>query len=268
MSQRFQLSGRYIFLLFSFVSLILFNSCTQKEAEKKDLSQSTPVVMLNDAKSWAIKGNADLKNGKYDDAIDDYNKAVSLDSHMADNYVSLAFIYWHVKKNFDQGLQFMNQALAMDPKNEKYYNYRADAYSDFEKYDLAILDYSKILELDPENKKVYSLRGLAYLMSKKYQEAVKDMSHAILDNQDVRQNYNNRCYALDKLGEYDKALVDCDNAIALGPEVADSYDTRSGVYLHKRDFDKSWADVNKVKDLGGQSSPDILDELKKESGRS
>jgi len=169
--------------------------------------------------------------------------------------------------NLDSALDDFNKAIAINGKNAQYYLYRANAYSDKGEYKEAVIDYTKVLELNPENKKIYSLRGFAYLMQNKFKEALEDINHAILDNVDVRQNYNNRCYCYGQLGEYKKALVECNNAISLEPNIADTYDTRSGVYLHLKDYDHSWGDVMKVKELGGKSSPNILDELKQESGR-
>ena len=152
-------------------------------------------------------------------------------------------------------------------KDYKYYIARAEIHRSKGEYTEAISDDDRALALNPEFKQVYSLRGLAFLMAKKYPEALEDMNHAILDNQDVEENYNNRCYCYDQMGQYDKAIIDCDNAIALSPNVADPYDTRAQVYLHLKNYDKSWADIKKEKQLGGNPSADMVDKLKKESGR-
>jgi hypothetical protein len=35
----------------------------------------------------------------------------------------------------------------------------------------------------------------------------------------------------------------------------------------QRDFDKAWADVHKAEELGAKVNPELLDDLKKTSGR-
>jgi tetratricopeptide (TPR) repeat protein len=74
---------------------------------------------------------------------------------------------------------------------------------------------------------------------------------------------------IDKLnrGDYDKAISDCNKAIELAPKYANAYTTRARIHLMSNDYDKAWADVHKAEELGGKFNPELLENLKRASGR-
>jgi tetratricopeptide (TPR) repeat protein len=88
-------------------------------------------------------------------------------------------------------------------------------YSDLQKYDLALSDYSKAIELNRSYAIAYYNRGLLYFNQQKYELALADWNKAIRINPNYANAYNNRgvLYALTR--EFPKALADAEKASEL-----------------------------------------------------
>ena len=69
--------------------------------------------------------------------------------------------------------QYSDRSLAIA------YKHRANAYANLNKYRLAIQDYDQALLIDPANDRVYNGRGDAYGSLGEYEHAVKDWEKAI-----------------------------------------------------------------------------------------
>ena len=59
-----------------------------------------------------------------------------------------------------------------------YYKY-ADLYSQAGRYDLAVVNYTKVIELQPDYAPAYHGRGRAYYKQKNYDKAIADYNKAI-----------------------------------------------------------------------------------------
>ena len=95
-----------------------------------------------------------------------------------------------------------------------------------------------------------------------------DFSKAIELNLSDYEGYFNRGLLYYAKKDYDKAIADWSKAIELEPKCPWPYEYRSFAYRDKGDYDKAWADVNKCQMLGGTVDSDVLDKLRKASGRS
>lgn len=109
---------------------------------------------LFQANEWFEKGYKYWRNQQYDEAIESYTSAITLNPNFAEAYSNRGLIYAN-KGQYDKAIEDCNKAIALDPSNASGYNYRGFAYADKGQYDKAINDYTKALELDPNNAVVY-----------------------------------------------------------------------------------------------------------------
>ena len=86
----------------------------------------------------------DLKNGLYDSAISDFNKAIEIDPKHDKAYNSRGNVY-NVKGLFDLAISDFNEAIDINPKYADAYGNRGYAYSAKGLYDLAISDFNKAI---------------------------------------------------------------------------------------------------------------------------
>jgi len=69
------------------------------------------------------------------------------------------------------------------------------------------------------------------------------------------------------LRQYDQAISDFNKALEINPKLASAYYNRARAYYFKKEYDKSWDDIKKTQDSGYKIPAELLDELRKASGR-
>jgi len=92
-------------------------------------------------------------------------------------YIDRAMAY-EEKGQFDQAVDDFTKALEIDPKNAGAYYYRGIGYMNQGQYRWAIDDFNKALEIDPKNAGAYYYRGSAYYSRKEYDKSWKDIKKA------------------------------------------------------------------------------------------
>lgn len=144
-------------ITFLFISFIVTNCFGQSEAEK-----------LN------IQGNDLGRQGKYDEAIKKYDKAIELDSSYSEPYYNRGKAKLNLK-NYKGAIDDFNKATKLDPNNSDIYNNRGIAKKKSNDLKGAIDDYDKSLKLDPTNYRVYLNRGIAKFESGNEAGACSDL---------------------------------------------------------------------------------------------
>ena len=133
-----------LFFLFSYAS------AQQKQDEPKD------------AKFYIDRGIAYAEKGQFDQAVDDFTKALEIDPKSADTYYYRGIAYVN-KGQFHWAIDDFTKALEIDPKSADAYYYRGIAHANKSQHDQAISDYTKALEIGPKDAGAYYYRGIAYV---------------------------------------------------------------------------------------------------------
>ena len=82
-------------------------------------------------------------------------------------------------EKYQEAIENFNKAIELDPNSVAFYFARGDVYEILKKYEEAINDYDEAIELDPDNSYCYCNRGIAYEKMGEYQEAINDYNKAI-----------------------------------------------------------------------------------------
>ena len=230
---------------------------TQKGQYDQALADLKKALEINskDAQTYYLLGFIRLKKGDLDQAGRDYQKASGLDPDLIrqfregkselDTYASLlegkkpvgkaaaapqadtahkqqALAYAR-RKEYDQALSELNQAIKIDAKDAESYNNRGSIYTFKGRYQEALADFDQALKLNPRYAKAHYNRGLAYYYLGNYQNALADLTKAIELNPKDAEAYHNRGLAHNQLGQTERALEDFNMTIALNPKLADAY---------------------------------------------
>ena len=108
--------------------------------------------------------------GDYDQAIEDYAKAVSLNSNYTRAYNNRGTVYC-AKGDYDRAIEDFNRAIQLNPDYaEAYYN-RGVTYRRKGLVDRAITDYNRAIQLKPNYADVYKEHWEAWLHPEVYEEA-------------------------------------------------------------------------------------------------
>ncbi len=108
------------------------------------------------------RGNLWLKKGSYDEAIADFNNAISLNPKYW-----LAFrnrgIAWVRKREYDKAIVDFNESIRLNPKFSATYNDRGVAWELKRDFTKAVADYKAVVALKPSNPHAHSV--LAWLLA-------------------------------------------------------------------------------------------------------
>ena len=166
---------------------------------------------------WYDKGNTAYYAKDYEAAINYYTKAIDQKySPLADAYNNRG-IAKHKLQQYDEAIKDYDKAISLDPNYAHAYFGRGVAKHKLQQYDEAIKDYDKAISLDPNDAHAYFGRGVAKDKLQQYTEAIKDYDKAISLDPNYARVYNNRGLAKENMGQLQAAKADYEKAIALDP---------------------------------------------------
>jgi tetratricopeptide (TPR) repeat protein len=217
--------------------------------------------------------------GNYQDAIDNYTKAIESNPDDAFLYNNRGLAYFRVKE-YKKSISDYTKAIELKPDYAVAYCNRGLAYFKIRSFDEAISDYTKAIELDPKYADAYYNRGLAHNRSVHYyskpftddaiarfNKAVKDFHKALEFDPDYILAHAGLGNAYYRYGEWDKATKYYNKALAsedlilkkVGKEGLEGiYHSRARNYNQfQRTFHDAVSDYRKALEL----NPENLDAL-------
>ncbi|CAG9760375.1 unnamed protein product [Ceutorhynchus assimilis] len=105
---------------------------------------------ITEAEKCKTRGNDFMKNSQYNEAIDEYTKAIDLNPNNAVYFCNRAAAYTRIMKDID-AITDCNEAIKLDPTYGKAYGRLGIAYSNLNKLELALDAYQTALRYDPTN---------------------------------------------------------------------------------------------------------------------
>jgi len=132
------------------------------------------------------------------------------------------------KKEYDEAIQNLNRAISLNPNFLFSYGARGQAKFDTGDFEGAIEDYDQFILRFQGNADIYFMRGKAKNNLKDYKPAIEDFTKAIeVDMKSESQNlplyYNQRGIAKGQDGQFDSAIEDYKKAIGITPGYALAY---------------------------------------------
>jgi len=115
----------------------------------------------------------------------------------------------------DEALKAYEKAIELDPKLSNPWNGKGNVFLDQKKYDEALKAYEKAIELDPKSAHPWNGEGIVFRNLKKYDEALKAYEKAIKLDPSIAYFWNNKKIALEALGRRSEA----DAAFAIAKEL-------------------------------------------------
>ncbi|XP_077179273.1 tetratricopeptide repeat protein 6 isoform X2 [Paroedura picta] len=157
-----------------------------------------------------------LYQNKTRQALEDLSFIIKNNKNHADAYLSRAEIY---KKQGDNSLAVINYTLAMRcrPTDDEIYYKRAEIFEEEGDTARAIDDYSKSIYYNPRRTDALMKHGLYYFNKSNWSIAINNFTDVIKINPDNAEARTFRGRAYFKQEEYKKAAVDFSAAIHLDP---------------------------------------------------
>jgi tetratricopeptide (TPR) repeat protein len=247
----------------------------------RDISSSAKAIET--ARDNAHRAAAYAKRGSAYSEKARYSRAFKLIS--ADEYNRL----------FGLAIKDHDQAVALDPASAEAYYSRGVTYYDRAAletvvdgvlvgsdaarkawFDPATADFKRAIERDGRLYLAWDRLGLIHETTGELDQAISDYSQEMalnplgrtrLADADCTRGYSNQ-----KGKKYDAAVADYEKSIDTGATAdgcsCDPYNPLLGLYAEGRRYDQGWGVVHTARKSGKWIAPELLDRLKKESGRS
>ena len=124
------------------------------------ISSAVGCSSLSEAERAYNKGTDIFRQGLFEGAVPHYTTAIQLDPNYADAYSSRGGLY-SILGQYEDALQDFEKAIQLDPDSGPYI-YRGITYSELGEYQKAINDYTRLIQIDPYDAYALHMRSLAY----------------------------------------------------------------------------------------------------------
>ena len=181
--------------------------------------------------------------GNYEEAKNNYDLALNLDSSSADAYNNRGIVNYYLGE-FSEALNDYNQAMILAPSLAEPYLGRGIVYSESGEFDKAISDYSRAIELNPAMDSAFTNRGFEYLGQGKLTQALSDFSAAIQINPQSFTAHNGLGLTLSHQEKHEEAISSFYHAILLNLYSVEVYNNRGTSYSSIGQFESAVADYN------------------------
>lgn len=156
----------------------------------------------NKARAYSNRGVAFLNLQKYDEAIRDFNKTLTLNKNFKNAYFNRGSVYYYKKE-----------------------------------YEKAIVDFNKSISLDSAYAEAYNNIGAILIEQHKFSESVYYFDNALRIDTNYAAAYNNRGVLAKTLGDYEKAAWNYKKAIEKNPNFADAFFNLGEIYMIVKNAD-------------------------------
>lgn len=231
---------------------ILYNMALAQESSKDyDNAEKSFAQLLKAHPGFdgGYLGRAKMRLEKADTigAIEDIEKALSINKNSVNGYLMRADIAIHRNEDYSQALADMNDAIRLQPRFAGYYINRAFIRYRLDDYIGAMSDYDYALQLEPTNFVAVYNRALLRMEVHDYNRAIDDLSQVLLLRPKEYRALFNRAMLYREIGDLKLALDDINRVIDEIPNFALAYFLRydvkksMGMKASQSDLDKSIA---------------------------
>ena len=187
-----------------------------------DHSTPAPKQNLTAAQAHHKQARAFAVEGKWHEALTEYQQVLQLTPNWAEVYKELGNAYLHLQQ-WSDAVACYRQAYQRQHRTPQLYHNWADALSKLERWSAAVLVYKKAIELKPEFSWSHNNLGDALLKLGQWSEAVTAYRQAIELNPDFGLSYHNLGEAYTKLQQWENAIAAYHKSIELDPNFLWSY---------------------------------------------
>jgi len=185
-------------------------------------------------------GNALVDQGKLDEAVAAFRRAIALRPNFAEAHSNLGDALQD-EGQLEEAIAAYGRAIALRPNFSEAYSNLGNALRDQQQLDKAIASYSQAIALQPNFPEAHSNLGNALQVQGQLQEAIAVYSRAIALRPDFSEAYSNLGNALRKNGQLDEAVDAYRQAIALKPDFSEAHSNLGNALMDQGQLDAAIA---------------------------
>ncbi len=179
--------------------------------------------------------------GQYVNAIKFYKIAIQLNPNIPEPYFNMGNVL-HAIGKFDSAINCYQIAIKIKPTFTFAYLNLGLLFEKLDRPLDAIECFQKLITRTPEFEEGYNALGLILNKLGRLEESENIFNKAIKINPNTPKFYGNLANVLQKKSEYSKSLIHYNKAIELEPRYYEAIFSRSLIYLLTGNFEKGWQD--------------------------
>jgi len=180
------------------------------------------------------RGNTWMKKNDYSRAIDDYTRAIRLDSARAELYNYRGFARAALaagrRSEINLAIEDYTRAVTINRNYVDALVNRSHALYQTGDYARTIEDCNRIIAMEPSNAVIWNRRGSAWYALENDDRAIADFNEAIRFNAQYAAAFYNRGNAWYNKRDFDKALADLNRCLSINPSHAAAYTSRGNLF--------------------------------------
>jgi Flp pilus assembly protein TadD len=175
-----------------------------------------------DADAWYYKGTALDMLRKYDEAIQAFDRAIEINPQDADAWYEKGWNLGELGKH-EEAIEALDEAIRLDPNYASAWEDKGWNLGELGKHEEAIQALDKAIDIDPQYAYAWLIRGRVLYNQGKYDEAIQAYDKAIEINSQDADAWYGKTLALDEQGKHDEANRTYDKAIEINPEIEEEW---------------------------------------------
>jgi tetratricopeptide (TPR) repeat protein len=226
----------------------LLDSSKWENPNRPEPSQFGLIDSINEitsAENYIKLGKEKYFDNDIHSAIEDFNRAIDLDSNLYEPYYFRGIINNSLKK-FNEAIEDFNRVIEIDFNYKWAYFHRGNALSELNDFISAIEDFNKALLLDSDLKEAYQNRGNANSKLKDFKGAIDDFSKVIDLDSKYFWAYQNRGIAKGELKDFSGAIDDYSAALNINSNYLWTFQNRANSKFELKDYEGALRDYTKV----------------------
>jgi tetratricopeptide (TPR) repeat protein len=199
----------------------LNHKINRDEQSIKDYTSAISYGTKNKASAYNNRGASNIKLKNYRDAISDFTNAIK--NNTQSKYHKNRGIAETYINEQEEAINDFNKALEIDSSDADTYNLRGIAKVKIEHYDDAMQDYNSAISINSKHYQAYCNRGSLNILLQNYNYALLDCSESIKINNKYAEAYYYQAIAKFYLNDKDGSAKNFTEAFNNGKDVLSSY---------------------------------------------
>ncbi|MET8010295.1 tetratricopeptide repeat protein [Streptomyces sp. NPDC005271] len=181
------------------------------------------------AAALVVRGRHHRSAEEYEEALDDFRRALDLDPRMVRAHLGQAVIH-RATGDYAAALEALDRADALEPGSRRVLRERGETWRRAGRHEEALRQLDRVIEADPADHLALGSRGQSKAALGRVREALADLDRAIELNGDYTWALVRRAHVRSALGDVTGALDDLDRAEGLEPDTPGTLGERGEVY--------------------------------------
>lgn len=190
----------------------------------KDISDVLVSDSSKNSEYLALKGNVNYGLGEYEQALNNYQKALELDPENIFIYSNIANTYLKLN-NSEEALSYIEKGIetATGKNKVSFLVLKGNYFQSIGELDNAENAYNSAYEIDQSNSSILVNQAGVLIKKGDFQSAIEKCNTAITKNENLMEAYYNRGIANEMIRNTEEACSDWEQAFILGSEKAEEF---------------------------------------------